>query len=127
MPSTAVYTSSFWFIGFLIVFRTTEAASRFNSGISGAYSMTSDFLNSASFIISLSRASQKDDATLAEFRGTVVRLFSILNLACLNHLGHWKLTTLLSWKGCLIDAAGIDETTYCVIESAGLSMPEATF
>merc|ERR1719324_39834 len=96
-------------ISFLVVFRTSQAVSRFNRGSSLLATMTSDFFNAASYVTSLSRASKRGQDERRVFLHTVTRVFSALNQLCQNELGQREETERHELEGNLIDVRGIDE------------------
>jgi predicted membrane chloride channel (bestrophin family) len=86
MDNTAVYQSFSFLVGFLVVFRTSQAYSRFTSGTSAVYKMQGAWFEAASSIIAFTNQTSLDEDTVVRFRHTVARLLSLLNALILAEL-----------------------------------------
>ena len=67
MLDASFYSVWLFLVGLMFIFRTTTASSRFNRGSELMYEMLGAFTESASFIISLSRASKRSRVEIEQF------------------------------------------------------------
>eukprot|EP00928_Gymnodinium_smaydae_P062319 TRINITY_DN46216_c0_g1_i1.p1 TRINITY_DN46216_c0_g1~~TRINITY_DN46216_c0_g1_i1.p1 ORF type:complete len:519 (+),score=93.60 TRINITY_DN46216_c0_g1_i1:98-1654(+) len=84
--SDKVYTSFTSLLGFLIIFRTSIAYSRFWDGATLTHQMSGDWFESASSLVAFCSSAEKDKEAVAQFRNTLLRLFSILHALALVEL-----------------------------------------
>jgi predicted membrane chloride channel (bestrophin family) len=119
MPETALIQWVTTLFSFLLVFRTSQAYSRFQGGSNLVTKMMSDFSDSTALLLCLSRAARSDETTVREFRHTLIRLVSLLNLLCLSELAHHgevELDHIYTDK--LIDAEGLGTPVFRAIRKA---------
>jgi putative membrane protein len=100
-------------LGFVVVFRTSEAYSRFWDGNTLTHQMRGDWFDACSGLMAYSRWTAASPEAVENFRQTIVRLFSMLHAMALADLedamdrkeDRWAFTLDL------IDPRGIDEDT----------------
>mmetsp|Transcript_110835 Transcript_110835/g.313629 ORF Transcript_110835/g.313629 Transcript_110835/m.313629 type:complete len:526 (+) Transcript_110835:8-1585(+) len=90
-PHTILTDNSVWsgfsfLVGFLIVFRTSQAYSRFWDGASAITKMRSEWFAACSSAIAFSRGSKKSESAVSVFQATLVRLFSLLHMLALAEI-----------------------------------------
>lgn len=77
--NAAAYGGFSTLLGFLVVFRTSEAYGRFWDGSTLTHQLRGDWFDAASSLIAFSRNSKSDVMVLKHFQHKVVRLFSMLH------------------------------------------------
>merc|ERR1712216_321664 len=105
-------------VGFLIIFRTSQAYARFWEGCTCAQLMRAEWFDSCSVLVAFCKTSNADEKQLTNFRNLVVRLFSMLHAAALAAVEDSRGTEIKDVEAFtfeLIDAAGIDFESLCVI------------
>jgi len=81
-----VYAGFTSLIGFLVVFRTSIAYSRFWTGATFLSQMNADWFEAASSLVAFSVGSKADRRSIDMFKQTLVRLFSMLHALALAEL-----------------------------------------
>lgn len=84
--SDAMYTSFSFFCTMLLVFRTSQAYSRFSDGATCLYRMVGDLFDTATTVIAFTRFSHAGQEEIQTFRQTLVRLISLLSAMILAEL-----------------------------------------
>jgi len=77
-------------VGFLIVFRTSQAYLRFWEGCTKLHQVRSEWWDSASSLIAMTRMTKASDADVWVFKSLIVRLFSMLFAAALAEVEDLK-------------------------------------
>jgi len=99
-------------VGFLIIFRTSQAYSRFWEGCTSTHTMRAEWFDACSALVAFCEHSKADPALIMTFKHTLVRLFSMLHASALadledlNNSGHEDDITAFTYE--LIDPQGID-------------------
>lgn len=83
---TAMYSNISFLIGFLIVFRTSQAYARFWGGCTSVYQFMASWSDGAASLIAFCKASKADQETVLQFQQTLMRLLSLLNALMLTEL-----------------------------------------
>jgi predicted membrane chloride channel (bestrophin family) len=108
---TVAYGGFSTILGFVVVFRTSEAYTRFCDGSKLTHQMRGDWFDACSGLVSYSRWTQGSVDSVHNFRHLIVRLFSMLHALALADLedamdqdgNRWAFTLDL------IDPTGLDE------------------
>lgn len=110
-------------LGFIVVFRTSQAYSRFWEGTTSMYQLSGEWFDAASSLISFCKCSKAEKTDIAVFQHTLVRLVSMLHAVVLmdlsaNHLGKEDPKSSRAFELELIDAEGIDRESLLSINEA---------
>jgi len=79
LENAAAYSGFSLVLGFLVVFRTQMAYSRFWEGVSAAHRMCAEWFDGASSILAYVKVSKADPAKKSEFTRTFVKLMTLLH------------------------------------------------
>mmetsp|Transcript_34239 Transcript_34239/g.111530 ORF Transcript_34239/g.111530 Transcript_34239/m.111530 type:complete len:562 (+) Transcript_34239:147-1832(+) len=116
------WTSVISLLGFIIVFRTSQAYSRFWEGTASMYRMQGEWFNATSSLVAFCKLSKADKSDTFVFQHTLVRLISLLNAVVLMDLSHSESgnhgsgsTSVRAFELELIDAEGIDRQSLLMI------------
>lgn len=108
-------------IGFLIVFRTQEAYSRFWNGCTATHKMRTLWFSAGGNILAYCRTSSAPREQVWKFQGMFIRLLSMLHAAALAEIEEINVdephTTIKAFKFNLIDPEGIDEASLRYIKA----------
>jgi len=113
---TAAWSGFSFLVGFVIVFRTSQAYSRFWDAMTDTDKMLTEWFDAASSICAFCRSSEREDHAVDTFLHTTVRLFSMLSASALQELSDvgkhqiWGLQT--------IDASSIDEASISALDAS---------
>lgn len=83
LKETQAWSGFSFLVGFLIVFRTSQAYSRFWDGCTETHRMRAEWYDAASALISFTRHSKEPREKVDAFKGTLIRLFSMLHAVAL--------------------------------------------
>lgn len=87
LTDNSVWSGFTVLVGFLIIFRTSEAYSRYWQGATSAYLMRAEWFDACSSLIAFCRHSKNaEPKRLQEFRDLLIRLFSVLHTCALADL-----------------------------------------
>lgn len=86
MKETAVLSSFNFLVGFLVVFRTSQAYSRFWEGCTSTHKMGAEWFDACSSVMAFCKHSTVEEATVRAFQNTLIRLFSMLHAAALGEI-----------------------------------------
>lgn len=88
LAETQAWSGFSFLVGFLIVFRTSQAYSRFWDGCTSTHQMRAEWFDACSALSSFCKHSEAyvSPEPIAKFKHTLVRLFSMLHAACLAEL-----------------------------------------
>lgn len=119
MRNSAVWGSFSSLVGFVVVFRTSQAYNRFWEGVSATHRMGAAWYDCCAGLIAFTRAAEAAEAETLEFQNKVVRLFSMLHAAALSEIedcGESDQSTALDLP--LIDPSSVDFETLRVIKDS---------
>lgn len=114
--SSGAWSGFNFLVGFVIVFRTSQAYTRFWNALSDTHQMMAAWLEAASSIVAFSRSSPSDPLLVENWLHTVIRLFSLLSASALQELTDvayhhtWGLPTL--------DASAIDPQSINTLDAS---------
>jgi predicted membrane chloride channel (bestrophin family) len=112
IPDKVVLTTFFGTISMLMVFRTVHALNAYRAGAGSLFSMVGSWYDCACTLITFTRQSTAEPETLENFKHTLVRLFSLLNMYCLAALenaGEEENTRSMDFN--MIDIESLDNET----------------
>eukprot|EP00929_Paragymnodinium_shiwhaense_P092847 TRINITY_DN52888_c0_g1_i1.p1 TRINITY_DN52888_c0_g1~~TRINITY_DN52888_c0_g1_i1.p1 ORF type:complete len:678 (-),score=137.97 TRINITY_DN52888_c0_g1_i1:58-1851(-) len=100
-------------VGFLVVFRTSQAYARFWEGATSLSRMRAEWIDACSAVVAFTHHCKADIETITKFRHQLVRLFSILHAMALGELEHeggpGERPRAFEFE--LLDAVGMDQTS----------------
>eukprot|EP00931_Biecheleriopsis_adriatica_P102985 TRINITY_DN77882_c0_g1_i1.p1 TRINITY_DN77882_c0_g1~~TRINITY_DN77882_c0_g1_i1.p1 ORF type:complete len:426 (+),score=82.97 TRINITY_DN77882_c0_g1_i1:95-1372(+) len=109
LTDSAAYSGFNFLVGFIVVFRTNQAYSRFWEGVTTTNQMRAEWFDTASSLVSFTKASKEHDKIL-EFKHMLVRLFSLLHATAFAEIQGLDFT--LEESGLpIIDPGGIDKVS----------------
>merc|ERR1719451_300970 len=73
LRETQAWSGFSFLVGFLIVFRTSQAYNRFWDGCTSTHKMRAEWFDGCSSIMAFCKHSTVDIDTVAEFKGTLIR------------------------------------------------------
>lgn len=79
LQETTVWASLSSFVGFLVIFRTSQAYSRFWEGCAALNQMRAEWFDACSSLVAFCKLSKADLDDIQEFQGLIVRMFSALH------------------------------------------------
>lgn len=114
LSETQAWSGFSFFVGFLVVFRTSQAYSRFWDGSSATHRMRAEWFDACSSLIAFCKHAKAENSAISKFQNTLVRLFSMLHACALAELevlnaDFEDANDALSYKFDLIDPEGFDE------------------
>lgn len=114
LSSPAAWTAFSALLGFLVVFRTSQAYTRFWAGCSATHAMRLDWFNACTMLMAYARVSKAPEVQVNDFMGRLVRLISIMHAAALAELEEINVDTesvadLTALKHGVLDPRGLDE------------------
>eukprot|EP00419_Tripos_fusus_P004353 CAMPEP_0172687606 /NCGR_PEP_ID=MMETSP1074-20121228/21802_1 /TAXON_ID=2916 /ORGANISM="Ceratium fusus, Strain PA161109" /LENGTH=363 /DNA_ID=CAMNT_0013507085 /DNA_START=220 /DNA_END=1311 /DNA_ORIENTATION=+ len=115
MTDNAAWTAFSALLGFLVVFRTSQAYTRFWAGCSATHSMRMEWFNACVMFLAYARISKAPQEKVKNFQGKLIRLFSIMHAAALAELEEINVHVL--------DPKDINAFQYEVIDPAGFDEP----
>mmetsp|Transcript_44893 Transcript_44893/g.100928 ORF Transcript_44893/g.100928 Transcript_44893/m.100928 type:complete len:568 (+) Transcript_44893:23-1726(+) len=122
MSDNAVWGGFSFFVGFLVVFRTSQAYSRFWEGCTSTHKMGAEWFDSCSALMAFTKASPADPNLILKFQNTLIRLFSMLHAAALGEIEDCgeidDYTNVSAFNMELIDAGYIDEDSLRTIRDS---------
>lgn len=83
LKDNTTWSGFVFLVGFLVVFRTSQAYARFWDGCTSMHRMQSEWFNACSCLMAFCKHSQQDKAMIDEFKHKLVRLFSMLHALAL--------------------------------------------
>jgi len=86
MTNNAIWGGFTFLVGFLAVFRTSQAYSRFWEGCTSTHKMGAEWFDCCSSLMAFCKHSRAPMETILEFQNTLVRLFSMLHAAALGEI-----------------------------------------
>jgi len=118
-------------VGFLVVFRTSQAYSRFWDGCTFTHQMRAEWFDACSALVAFCKHSEESVAKVDRFKGTLIRLFSMLHALALAELevintNADQFSEVNAFRFDVIDPEGLDVQTLYHIKNSG-SRVELTF
>ncbi|CAK0818197.1 unnamed protein product [Prorocentrum cordatum] len=114
-------------VGFLVVFRTSQAYNRFWDGCTFMHRLQAEWLDACSATIAFTRHSRVDPKIVKDFKHLTVRLFSLLHMFALAYIeGCEELEDVAAHDLELIDPDGIDEDTWNYVRQCRSSAGRVT-
>mmetsp|Transcript_45033 Transcript_45033/g.130282 ORF Transcript_45033/g.130282 Transcript_45033/m.130282 type:complete len:582 (-) Transcript_45033:149-1894(-) len=98
-------------VGFLVVFRTSQAYARFWDGCTSTHQMRAEWFDACSALVAFCKHSKAGEERVMEFQHTLIRLFSVLHAVALADIEDTS-----SDDGCEVAAF-----KYPMVDPAGLS------
>jgi len=109
--NNAVWSGITFVVGFLVVFRTSQAYARFWEGCSALHQMHAEWLDTCGSLISFSTYSTQPPEVVQDFQNLMVRLFSMLHavsLADIEDSNRGRTDGVQAYHFNLIDVQAID-------------------
>jgi len=115
-------------VGFLIVFRTSQAYNRFWDGCTATHQMRAEWFDACSALVAFCKYSKEPEWKVIRFKQILIRLFSMLHAAALAELEELNhdvegIDDITAFSFDLIDPDGLDEesllavkTSHCKVE-----------
>mmetsp|Transcript_23908 Transcript_23908/g.67177 ORF Transcript_23908/g.67177 Transcript_23908/m.67177 type:complete len:483 (+) Transcript_23908:124-1572(+) len=122
MNDNAVWGGFSFLVGFLVVFRTSQAYNRFWEGCTNIHGMSSKWFDSCAALMSFCKYSTADEKLVLQFQNTLIRLFSMIHAAALGEIEdcgdgvHYSQVTAFNME--LIDAQAIDRNSLMSIRDS---------
>jgi len=118
----AAWTIFSGLVGFLIVFRTSDAYGRFWAGSSATHGMRQNWFSASTVLIAYVRISKAPQDRRILLQGKLVRLFSMMHAAALAELEQINVSgveraNIAAFQFEVMDPAGFDEETLTSIKS----------
>lgn len=129
LKDNAVWSGFTFLVGFLVVFRTSQAYSRFWDGVTATHLMRAEWFDACSALCAFTRHSRQPSRDVYAFKSLLVRLFSILHAVALAEIEDTNSDApedLQAWKFELIDAQSLDNVSLRAIKDSN-SKPELVF
>jgi len=122
LEESSSWTAFSGLIGFLIVFRTQEAYSRFWNGCTATHKMRTLWFSAGGNILAYCRTSPAPREQVWKFQGVLIRLLSMLHSAALAEIEEINADShdvgmIRAFKFDLIDPEGIDEASLRYIKA----------
>eukprot|EP00403_Amphidinium_massartii_P013821 CAMPEP_0178407026 /NCGR_PEP_ID=MMETSP0689_2-20121128/19216_1 /TAXON_ID=160604 /ORGANISM="Amphidinium massartii, Strain CS-259" /LENGTH=638 /DNA_ID=CAMNT_0020028087 /DNA_START=29 /DNA_END=1942 /DNA_ORIENTATION=+ len=110
MTESQAWAGFSFLVGFLIVFRTSQAYGRFWEGCTASHTMRAEWFDACSSLVSFCKASCAPHAEVAHFKHLLIRLTSMLHAAALAELesGDVNSESSFSRDYDLIDPGAVD-------------------
>jgi len=123
VTNNAAWTAFSALVGFLVVFRTSQAYTRFWAGCSATHGMRMEWFNACCIFCSYARISKADEEKIFEFQGKLIRLFSLMHAAALAELEEINVADanpgeLTAFEVECIDPSGLDDDTLRKIKAS---------
>eukprot|EP00971_Amphidinium_carterae_P108138 2140811-Amphidinium_carterae.1 len=106
-------------VGFLVVFRTSQAYTRFWDGCKSTHMMRAEWFDACSALTAFMRHSKEEPGKVMEAKNILVRLFSMLHAAALAELEEVNgedVSHIRAFSFKLIDVEGIDEESLMTLK-----------
>mmetsp|Transcript_65897 Transcript_65897/g.157545 ORF Transcript_65897/g.157545 Transcript_65897/m.157545 type:complete len:571 (-) Transcript_65897:103-1815(-) len=111
MTNSQAWAGFSFLVGFLVVFRTSQAYSRFWEGLTAMHMMRSRWLDAASALLAFCKHSEANIDSIVSFEMLLVRLYSMLHasaLADIEDCGDGQAENTQAFEMELIDPCSID-------------------
>eukprot|EP00929_Paragymnodinium_shiwhaense_P019086 TRINITY_DN13129_c0_g1_i1.p1 TRINITY_DN13129_c0_g1~~TRINITY_DN13129_c0_g1_i1.p1 ORF type:complete len:543 (-),score=80.97 TRINITY_DN13129_c0_g1_i1:158-1786(-) len=110
LDDNAAYSGFMFVIGFLLVFRTSQAFARFWEGSKHVCDMTTNYTDAAGSLVAFTQNTKAETKDVKQFLNLLVQLFSLMHALGLEELSHSSNYPLLT-------IGGIDELSRKHLES----------
>jgi len=121
MKESQAWSGFSFLVGFLVVFRTSQAYNRFWEGCTATSRMRAEWFECCSALVSFCRFSSVAEGTVFEFRHNLVRLFSMLHALALAEIeddDKANIEDKSAFTFELIDVEGIDADSLMKIQNS---------
>lgn len=121
LKNSASWSGFTFLVGFLIVFRTSQAYSRFWDGCTTAHRMRAEWFDACSSLIALCKYSSASTVDQMNFQHILVRLFSMLHASALSEIedSHTQVIDQVeAFRYPLLDARAIDKQSLRVLKDS---------
>mmetsp|Transcript_13098 Transcript_13098/g.41857 ORF Transcript_13098/g.41857 Transcript_13098/m.41857 type:complete len:591 (-) Transcript_13098:375-2147(-) len=122
LKDNAAWSGFVFLVGFLVVFRTSQAYARFWDGCTSTHKMQSEWFNACSCLIAFCRHSKQDRAMIDEFKHKLVRLFSVLHALALADIEDTSSSdgeeSAAAFRYQLIDASSLGRETLKAVKDS---------
>ncbi|CAK0837086.1 unnamed protein product [Prorocentrum cordatum] len=123
MKDNAIWGGFSFLLGFLVVFRTSQAYSRFWEGCTSTHNMGAEWFDACSSLIAFCKhAAPEKQQEVWRFQNLVVRLFSMLHSSALGDIEDCShgldVSAYQAFRMELIDASAIDEVSLKTIRDS---------
>jgi len=111
LKDNSCWSGFVFLVGFLTVFRTSQAYSRFWDGCTYVHLMRAEWFDACAALISFCKHANADEEAILTFQHILVRLFSLLHavaLADIEDCNSDELREVSAFKYELVDVAGLD-------------------
>lgn len=116
LSNNAAYAGFSFVVGFLLVFRTSQAYSRFWDGATKVQQMQSKWCDACGSLIAFSRKSKRSYIDVLHFQNILVRLFSLMHSLALQ-----QIHSLHDESFQVIDLHGLDQASLDAIKTTATS------
>lgn len=117
ISSTGAFSGFTFLVGFLIVFRTSQAYARFWSAVFDTHQMCAQWFDAASSTVAFCRPSRTNSNEVTAFLHTLIRLFSMLTAVALQDLSDDDSVRFLGYES--LDPGGLDRQTIATLHESG--------
>eukprot|EP00418_Pyrodinium_bahamense_P072187 CAMPEP_0179076636 /NCGR_PEP_ID=MMETSP0796-20121207/34203_1 /TAXON_ID=73915 /ORGANISM="Pyrodinium bahamense, Strain pbaha01" /LENGTH=516 /DNA_ID=CAMNT_0020773895 /DNA_START=180 /DNA_END=1730 /DNA_ORIENTATION=- len=121
LRDNAAWSGFTFLVGFLIVFRTSQAYSRFWDGCTATHQMRAEWYDACSVLVAFCKFSQANEDDILAYQNVLIRLFSMLHAASLADIedsGSDNPDQVEAFKYPLVDAGALDaQSLQTVMES----------
>lgn len=117
-PDQVLLNSTAWtgfssLVGFLVVFRTSEAYSRFWSGCTATHHMRAEWADAAVSLMAMCKFSTAEESSILNFKHLAIRLFSLLHAMALGEIEDGaEAGGVMAHDLELIDPCGLDKESW---------------
>jgi len=114
MNNNAIWGGFSFFVGFLVVFRTSQAYNRFWEGCTSTHKMGAEWFDCCAALMAFCKFSTAGEDSVLSFQNTLIRLFSMLHAAALGEIEdcgeqNQNYAKVAAFKMELIDGEALDE------------------
>jgi len=121
IKATSVWSSFTFLVGFLIVFRTSQAYARFWDGCRYLHQMRAEWFDACSSLVAFCRHTRRSFEEVQRFEHILVRMFSMLHAVALAEIedsNSDNVENVAAFKYELVDVASLDPETLRVIKDS---------
>jgi len=118
MNNNAIWGGFSFLVGFLVIFRTSQAYSRFWEGVTTSNKMGSEWFDACSSLFAFCKVATCDAELVLNFQNLLVRLLSMLHAAALGAIEGDEGDEALGLSLELIDADAIDAQALCQVRDS---------
>mmetsp|Transcript_58940 Transcript_58940/g.108894 ORF Transcript_58940/g.108894 Transcript_58940/m.108894 type:complete len:567 (-) Transcript_58940:103-1803(-) len=125
MTNSQAWAGFSFLVGFLVVFRTSQAYSRFWEGLTAMHMMRSRWLDAASALLAFCKYSEANSDRVTTFESLLIRLYSMLHAAALADIedcGDGMAAQTQAFSMELIDPAAIDAESLRTVRDSDMKV-----